>query len=144
MSRSEGDGPQGARGGVGVEGHSLAESVAWNVRLASRSAHGGDASTERAGMRGKGKEPQWDETEWWRRGEGGKAAARCKKVGARLRWARTTWVTTVRGAWVDGCARWKAACHIEVSHGDRTTTLVQHCCEVSAKLADTFDDASMH
>ena len=44
-------------------GHSRAESVAWNVRLASRSAHGGDASTERVGRRGKGQEPQWDETE---------------------------------------------------------------------------------
>jgi len=46
-----------------VGGHSRAESVAWNVRLASRSAHGGDASTERVGRRGKGQEPQWDETE---------------------------------------------------------------------------------
>ena len=114
MSRWEGDGPRGAHGGVGVEGHSRAESVAWNVRLASRSAHGGDASTERVGRRGKGEESQWDETEWWRRGEGGKAAACCKKVGGSIWWAKTTWVTTVGGAWVAASARWKAA-----SHGDR-------------------------
>jgi len=132
MSRWAGDGPRGAHGGVGVGGHSRAESVAWNVRLASRSAHGGDASTERVGRRGKGKEPQWDETESGRRGEGGKAAACCKKVGGSLRWAKTTWVTTVRGAWVAGSTRWKAASHGEVSQKDCMMPLVQQRCEVSA------------
>jgi len=68
MSRWKGDGPGGAHGGVGVGGHSRAENVAWNVRVSSRSAHARDVSTERVGSRGKGKEPQWDETE---RGRGG-------------------------------------------------------------------------
>jgi len=63
MSRWKKDGPGGAHGGVGVGEHSRAESVAWNVRLASRSAHRGDASTERVGRRGKGKEPQRAEAE---------------------------------------------------------------------------------
>ena len=125
MSRWEGDGPRGAHGGVGVGGHSRAESAAWNVRLASSSAHGGNASTERVGRRGKGNEPQLDETERGRRGEGGKAVACCKKVGSSLRWAKTTWVTTVRGAWVAGSARWKAA-QGEVSQGDCMLPLVCH------------------
>jgi len=114
MSRWEGDGPRAAHGGVGVGGYSRAESVAWNVRLASRSAHEGDASTERVGSRGKSKEPQWDETERGRRREGGKAAACCKKVGGSLLWAKTTWMTTVSEAWVAASARWQAASHGEV------------------------------